>query len=431
MSIEIHSVKKSIFDSFSLSQHQLTLRNFKWIKLIKFLLLILSLCCLIFCISSAYSQWNVNPLIVTTTKLIPAREIPFPALTICHGFFPLEMQWEYNPIVTMRGFFSDDIPYENISLRQRNYLSVAAHTCEERGIPPKMQKLFDHRSEKDIMKLLWNSSPTAYLGLCRFRRNVIYCKHNFNRVFTTHGICDTFNSQGYHTIFNKDALQRDFDYFTRKNIVKFPAVDQDFLDDENETVEWTLESGYRNESDHVRPIRALPRNELDIFIYCNSSQPQSMKYCSTFGYASNAIVHLPNEMPTPLHRELHAPNGMETFFTLTAVHHKTSSDLRKFSPEQRGCYFDGEKQLMFFHSYTKAHCEYECMANYTLEKCGCVKFSTPRTHDTPICGPYSIDCYQNARVEYSTVENSCNCLPSCNNIRYSVVKDMENYGSYG
>lgn len=45
---------------------------------------------------------------------------------------------------------------------------------------------------------------------------------------------------------------------------------------------------------------------------------------------------------------------------------------------RRQCYFDEERHLKFFKVYSETNCELECIANYTLSICGCVKFSMPR-----------------------------------------------------
>lgn len=76
----------------------------------------------------------------------------------------------------------------------------------------------------------------------------------------------------------------------------------------------------------------------------------------------------------------------------------------------------------------------ECLANYTLKVCGCVKFSMPRDAKTPICGAAKISCYTRAeslllvktRVQKITQRyslkpvkvRSCNCLPACTSITY-------------
>lgn len=85
-------------------------------------------------------------------------------------------------------------------------------------------------------------------------------------------------------------------------------------------------------------------------------------------------------------------------------------------------------------AYTQQNCFSECIANYTLEYCGCVKFSSPRDDDTPICGVFNVLCYTN--IEMTLWEdagstdafiNTCNCLPACTSISYDVQMSQTNY----
>jgi len=56
----------------------------------------------------------------------------------------------------------------------------------------------------------------------------------------------------------------------------------------------------------------------------------------------------------------------------------TSDGLKHYEPNRRQCYFQKEKELRYFNIYSQSNCELECLANFTLTKCGCVKFSMPR-----------------------------------------------------
>lgn len=54
------------------------------------------------------------------------------------------------------------------------------------------------------------------------------------------------------------------------------------------------------------------------------------------------------------------------------------SNLKKsFSPEQRKCYFDGERELRYFSIYSESNCDLECISNVSQELCGCVAFWMP------------------------------------------------------
>ncbi|KAJ6649409.1 Pickpocket protein 28 [Pseudolycoriella hygida] len=78
-------------------------------------------------------------------------------------------------------------------------------------------------------------------------------------------------------------------------------------------------------------------------------------------------------------------------------------------------------------TYSQRNCELECLTNFTLDMCGCVKFSMPHDDTTPICGVAKVNCYTDAEIhlledsnsiEASTNIISCNCLPACTSISY-------------
>jgi amiloride-sensitive sodium channel len=146
------------------------------------------------------------------------------------------------------------------------------------------------------------------------------------------------------------------------------------------------------------------------------------------GKGFKLIVHLPNEIPTFFHKPLFIDLNVSKLFKINAIVRKTSSEMRGYRPEIRRCYFEGEKKLKFFKSYTKALCDFECMTNYTLEQCGCVKFNMPREPQTKVCDFDKLDCYFAAAQDWTTNTN-CNCLKPCTYIEYSVdlVKEINDH----
>ncbi|XP_021709769.1 LOW QUALITY PROTEIN: pickpocket protein 11 [Aedes aegypti] len=121
---------------------------------------------------------------------------------------------------------------------------------------------------------------------------------------------------------------------------------------------------------------------------------------------------------------------------------RASKKLRNLSPFRRNCYFSDERSLRFFKLYNQINCVAECISNYTLTKCGCVKFSMPRATNTKVCDASKIDCYQNSflalyemmvRANLAGVKfHSCNCMPSCSSVDYGVAisHDVFNYHDF-
>lgn len=109
----------------------------------------------------------------------------------------------------------------------------------------------------------------------------------------------------------------------------------------------------------------------------------------------------------------------------------------------RQCYLDAERQLHFYKHYTTHNCRVECLTNYTLAQCGCVKISMPRklnrnafiwfqlnelcflfcsgSNGTKVCGNGKIRCFRTADGdEFRTdILPSCNCLETCSNVGYN------------
>jgi acid-sensing ion channel, other len=110
-----------------------------------------------------------------------------------------------------------------------------------------------------------------------------------------------------------------------------------------------------------------------------------------------------------------------TEFRVNIKSYRTDDSLRSFSPEKRKCFFEGEKVLRFFKTYSKALCEWECMSNKTLEKCGCAKFSMPRDANTPVCNASSLTCVDSITTDH------CDCLSPCVDVKYTYQLDKTHF----
>ena len=61
-----------------------------------------------------------------------------------------------------------------------------------------------------------------------------------------------------------------------------------------------------------------------------------------------------------------------TPFTISA-----SENLRLLDPARRECYFEDEKELDFYTTYSLANCASECKLKATYEKFGCLPWYLP------------------------------------------------------
>lgn len=137
--------------------------------------------------------------------------------------------------------------------------------------------------------------------------------------------------------------------------------------------------------------------------------------------AMNVIFHLPNEMPTKFHPKIPIVFGTYNQIFYSVKSYRTDESIRHYLPDVRECYFEGERNLKFFKTYSKAHCEVECMANLTLEACNCSIFWMPRSNSTKICGLSEFTCSTRFASRLNEKEKEkCGCYPPCNNIKYEI-----------
>lgn len=166
------------------------------------------------------------------------------------------------------------------------------------------------------------------------------------------------------------------------------------------------------------------------------------------------LMHAPDETPQMTNNFYQISKDMNVLVAIKPRVMTTSPRLRNYAPHRRQCYFETERHLQFYSNYRQRNCQLECLTNYTLETCGCVKFSMPRgfrcesiyrkricnvlnsspnnisdNRSTPVCGAANIQCYTKAEgalqqrefaqsVGGRSVAAGCNCLPDCTSITY-------------
>lgn len=142
---------------------------------------------------------------------------------------------------------------------------------------------------------------------------------------------------------------------------------------------WTLENGY---SDGIGrkgyPIRVYnARHNAALNMYLQIYE-QDMEYlCARFVNGFKFFLHTPGDVVTkslPYFR-ISLLEQVEVSIKPTII--STSNGLRSYDPMQRQCFFESERSLRFFKSYSQHRCKIECLANFTQKVCGCVKFSMP------------------------------------------------------
>lgn len=142
---------------------------------------------------------------------------------------------------------------------------------------------------------------------------------------------------------------------------------------------WSLESGYQGKSngqEYPRRMFSVGRSS-SLFIFLRLHLKDLEYKCTESGLGFRVYLSTPGEAFKMFQQSFRVPLGEDTHITIKSKLTTTSQGLRKYSPEQRQCYFSSERQLRFFKNYTQSNCETECLANFTKIECNCVKFSMP------------------------------------------------------
>ena len=207
---------------------------------------------------------------------------------------------------------------------------------------------------------------------------------------------------------------------------------------------WTLEDGYSTKDPETYPRRVLgPGARAGFNIVLKLTEPDLDYLCRGPVQGFKILLHTPGEIPRVSKQYFRVPLRQEVVVSVKPNMITTSSGLLDYAPDRRQCYFNKERDLKFFKVYTQSNCELECLANFTLNACGCVKFSMPRDNKTRICSQSEIGCYDAAEdglmiselkesLKSGSGENkrgktNCNCLPSCTSINYDAEISQADY----
>lgn len=367
-------------------------------------------------VQQAYFKWNIDPDIGFNSKLISSNDIPALALTICSpvaikdGYVnSLEYFLQY---IDFTGDDEQKVVPKNLTVKEKNYLAAVAQACGSYFTSYGLENDTQGRDEKDVIKLLEKASitPNDTFYLCVKQIEKVNCESVMKLILTHDGFCYTHNMIDFYEIFNEDVISSDFDSYKLDSFTFKPN-------------HWTLNRGYQTSEDIV-PFRAVYGNSFKLLMSINESNTD---LCKDRREGFKVTYHLPNEIPTVFHDHDFIGFQRKLVVEIKPQVHSMDPTLQKFSVDKRRCYFDGERMLKFFKSYTKIQCNLECLTNYTLHTCGCVQFSMPRTQNTPVCDIDKIKCYQNAARDWpkqdpmsNTSVAPCECYPPCRDIRYEI-----------
>lgn len=326
-----------------------------------------------------------------------------PAITICS---PLLVK---KSVIDIREKFASDFTVED-----KQCYPLYWQSCNM-AIAVKLSKtypsIYFERASDTLSECSHSLNET--FSRCWFQRKEVNCDDILNRVITDFGYCFSVNMLDMESIFTTE-ISDDFKSYEARGSNIF----------NRQQIDWSLVGGYKDSVVQF-PIRAIKRNQLQFTMAMEKEDLKNL--CITRTRSFGIIFHLPNEMPTVFHPEDYVEMDQFKTLQLNAKMYSADESLKKYSPTQRRCFFEHERKLKFFVSYTKAQCEFECLTNYTYATCGCVKFSMPRTPKMVVCNFNDSKCMFEADLSWTEHNHErksalslCNCLPSCFDIKYSV-----------
>jgi acid-sensing ion channel, other len=202
----------------------------------------------------------------------------------------------------------------------------------------------------------------------------------------------------------------------------------------NNDTNWSLEKGYNSKISDVYPRRPSGWGENGGLKFEILREIDEIMENEDVTKGFKIAFHLPCEIPHFNKHFYRVPLQKSATLIITPSLIDTNS-LESFSPKKRQCYYEGERKLYFFKTYTMSNCQIECLVASTYEKCKCVHFSLPRNDSHVTCSyNQSMSCFKTATRELM-IENmnhslntsksfddqgelACECLPSCTSIKY-------------
>lgn len=142
---------------------------------------------------------------------------------------------------------------------------------------------------------------------------------------------------------------------------------------------WNLHRGYSEHSNdsypkHVHDIGL----QSSLTVVLKEMKVNLDPLCSggTQGFIISA--HVPNERPQMYKRYFYMPMEQTVLLTVDPILLETDDRVLDYDLSVRQCYKNEERKLRFYKQYTIHNCRLECLSNFTLARCGCVKYSMPR-----------------------------------------------------
>uniref|UniRef100_A0A336MYD1 CSON006337 protein n=1 Tax=Culicoides sonorensis TaxID=179676 RepID=A0A336MYD1_CULSO len=369
-------------------------------------------------IHKTVGKWRESPLVLLLDqKHSSINEIPFPAVTICPQRMPNRNRFNYSDYL-MR--FIDDEKIKSFSDDDFRLFEITSKFCLHHvieyldSIENQIHKLsfFQNGIPNDLIEdyLLSEHFQLAFCkGLTTEFEPGWECNLRFTKIWLKEGLCYTFNMFPYNEIFNQN--------------VTFPlALHPNLVLPKNDPERTNARQMLMDIPEQPLPFHVNDRRDR-LYVRTRLYDDFTDPICNP---EFHVFIHNPYEIPWDGHTHGHHINVLKfkkNIFSITPTVTHTKDELREFPIEDRGCYFDNERQLKYFQRYSHSNCELECITDAFLadwSQLNCTLHWMPRFSDRELCKfePYLYASFIEDVIGLQI--DKCNCLPDCNSIKYDV-----------
>ncbi|XP_044748640.1 pickpocket protein 28-like [Coccinella septempunctata] len=365
-----------------------------------------------FMIKEIVDKWNNSPVLFSlATMETPIYKVPFPAVTICPETKISRQCVNYSTVLRLRNNGTlDRVPEEEM-----NYYDHMAPLCrlENHVNSSKDRSLEDFTSFLNECK-----SVDLRQSFCEYMGRIVNCSRILSPIITDDGLCYSFNMLDVRDIYSD--INR-----------------MEYYQGHGRRTEWNVEDGYpNNETGNAFPFRTFETGATkSLVVTMLTKKSEVYASCQDFTLQGLKVsIHTPSTIPRP--NQVSFPAGFDEIVSV-AVNidmYTTTEEVKTYNPRKRNCFFDNERKLRYFKSYSQSNCDMECWTNYTIQECGCVHFYMPRDENTTICSLSKIQCLHDAEDSYALstfptknrigektrgkLNGNCECLPSCADLSY-------------
>uniref|UniRef100_A0A034WTB9 Sodium channel protein Nach n=1 Tax=Bactrocera dorsalis TaxID=27457 RepID=A0A034WTB9_BACDO len=413
-------------------------------KLYWFVVLVISVYFAISLIWATYLKWQDTPVILGFDEtLVPVHKIPFPTITICPEIKMERNVFDFTNVssrileeIQKYGSFQN---YEDLSETDLERFMSTLHICESEVVQ-RFAKYLPKNLKPNITQTLVDISISKNETgpFCKWNGRFYFCDKIFNFVATDEGICYQFNGLQAKDIYRDVSFVNYYD----EDVVDFNNFFEPLPRFNELTGNWSLDDGYVGQGYNSYPQRtAFSSARNGFFAFLQGFQHNFEYACRSFKQGYKVFLTSPESVPVTTSNYILLPHGDEVMVSVLPHYVISTDNLHDFSPEKRQCYFNDERYLRYFRSYSQSNCQVECLTNFTINKCGCAKFWMPKPQDVPVCSVEDINCYDTAQSELSIlIQNQtmqatmdpnmkiiCDCMPACTSLDYNVEISSARY----